>query len=335
MRPPLWLELSRGNVPLARAELAGAVRALGGAIREADDPAEELVAVDLAEGQAATLVGRLALARRALVERASGETREVTAWFRAEGSQGTSARLRSLASLRTAVADPAVLGFARAYIEGGGRVDLRAPARRFVYARNGGGWRIFEEVALADRASFEARRMPRLPFQRPVSLAPRLGRVAANLARVRPGDRVVDPFCGTGALLLEAALLGARCTGVDRDATMVRGALRNLAFVGVGAEELRVADAADAFPPPSGGGWDAVLTDPPYGRQSGAGGEAPSSLLARCLPRWTPFVRRGGFAVVIVPGGGDPLGDGWSEIARVPDRVHRSLTREFRVYERS
>jgi tRNA (guanine10-N2)-dimethyltransferase len=158
--------------------------------------------------------------------------------------------------------------------------------------------------------------------------------VAANLARVRTGDRVVDPFVGTGALLLEAALLGARVTGVDRDDEMVRGALRNFAQVGRPADAFTVGDAADAFPAPGGVGWDAVLTDPPYGRASGSGGEPPSELLRRVLPRWAERVRAGGAVVVVVPGGDDPLGEEWVRTVGVPDRVHRSLTREFRVYER-
>jgi hypothetical protein len=35
-----------------------------------------------------------------------------------------------------------------------------------------------------------------------------------------------------------------------------------------------------------------------------------------------------------VPGGPDPLPAPWTRVVSIPDRVHRSLTREFRVYER-
>jgi tRNA (guanine10-N2)-dimethyltransferase len=176
--------------------------------------------------------------------------------------------------------------------------------------------------------------MPRLPFQRPVSLAPRLARVAANLARVRPGDRVVDPFVGTGALLLEAALLGARVSGVDRDPQMVKGAIRNLAHFGLEAEELVVADAAEALDRLDRSPFDAVLTDPPYGRASASHGEAPADLVARVLPLYAARSSPDGRLVVVLPGGADPVGPPFVRVLSVPDRVHRSLTREFRVYER-
>jgi tRNA (guanine10-N2)-dimethyltransferase len=211
-------------------------------------------------------------------------------------------------------------------------VDLDAPSRRFWYAEGAPGAMGFgEEVAEVDRAAFDERRMPRLPFRRPVSLAPRLGRVAANLARVRSGDRVADPFVGSGALAIESALLGARVTGIDVDATMVRGAIANFAHLSLAPEALIVGDATETVP---AGPFDALVTDPPYGRASTTRGEAAPELLRRVLARWAPAVRPNGRVVVVVPGGPDPLGPPWRRVGTVADRVHRSLTREFRVYAR-
>ena len=42
--------------------------------------------------------------------------------------------------------------------------------------------------------------------------------IAANAALVRPGFVVLDPFCGTGSLLLSSAFLGADVVGADIDA---------------------------------------------------------------------------------------------------------------------
>ena len=39
-----------------------------------------------------------------------------------------------------------------------------------------------------------------------------------SLAHILPGHRVLDPFCGTGSLLLSAASLGAFVVGSDIDA---------------------------------------------------------------------------------------------------------------------
>ena len=333
-----WVELSGENPRLAEAELDGALRALGG--RRGPSSGGPLLAgyaaVELETDELlAALPGRLALARRVLRPYPERTLTGLEARLRAEGAHGASAAFRPVAAVRGPIVSRSALRLADAYRTGGGAIRLDSPDRRFwVDERPDRALEVFEEIGAVDRRALERRRMPRLPYQRPVSLPPRLGRVAANLAAIRPGDAVVDPFVGTGALLLEAALLGARVSGVDRSVAMVRGALQNLASFSVHPERLDVADAAEAFGPPGGGGWAAVLTDPPYGRASGSGGESPEALVARVLPRWAERVRSGGRVVVVVPGGPDPLPEPWVRTVSVADRVHRSLTREFRVYER-
>jgi len=116
---------------------------------------------------------------------------------------------------------------------------------------------------------------------------------------------------------------------------MVRGAHRNLLHLGVTPDRLKVADAGDPFPPEGGGAWDAVLTDPPYGRSSGTHGEAPAALLVRALRAWGDLVRPGGRLALVAPAEAPrELGPAWALEVAVPDRVHRSLTREFRAYRR-
>ena len=222
-----------------------------------------------------------------------------------------------------------------AYVSGGGRIALENPDRRFWLEMAGEHrYRLYEEIGRASRSSFSARRTPQLPFQRPVTLAPTLARALVNLAHVGARDRVVDPFAGTGSLLLEASLLGARTVGIDASAAMVRGALENFAHFGQTPELLRQADAEEAaaeFPPNS---FDAMVTDPPYGRASGTGGERPDELWRRTLVAWAPRIRPGGRLGVVVPAGTElPALDARLEVA-IPQRVHRSLTREFRVYVR-
>ncbi|MFZ0698669.1 MAG: methyltransferase domain-containing protein, partial [Thermoplasmata archaeon] len=232
--------------------------------------------------------------------------------------------------------DPAIARGAQAFRRGGGHISLAHPDLRIWIAEGPEGPdRYLEELASVDRARFETRRISRLPFQRPVGLDPRLARAAANLARIRPGDRVIDPFVGTAALLAEAGLLGARLYGIDIDPTMIRGALQNLAHLGIHAEELTVGDAGRLGTEAGVEPFDALLTDPPYGRASATGEEGGAALMARVLPVWASRVREGGRVVVIVPGGPDPLPPPWGRVLSIPLRVHRSLTREFRVYERT
>lgn len=322
-----------GEAPdLAAAEAVAAAEALGGI--EGAPEVEGLVSVRLRDPELVPrLAARLGLARRCLVAVRSAE--ELHRAVALEGPGGRSAVFRRLGRSPGAN-DPGIRSAGRVYREAGGRIDLDAPERRFWLARRTDGTEgLLEEVAAVDRRAASARRMPMLPFQRPISLPPRLARAAANLARVRPGDRVVDPFLGTGALLAEAGLLGARTYGIDRDPEMVRGALRNLAHLGVEPSELLVGDSGSVeFRDPTQP-FDAVLTDPPYGRSSGSGGEGPAEVLQRVVPRWGTRLRPGGLLVVIAPTGGPTLPPPWAVRFSAQVRVHRSLTREFRVYDRS
>jgi tRNA G10 N-methylase Trm11 len=64
-----------------------------------------------------------------------------------------------------------------------------------------------------------------------ISTSPKLCRSLLNLAGARPGDTILDPFCGTGTLLMEAAILGMKCIGVDIDSDQVQGARSNLKWL--------------------------------------------------------------------------------------------------------
>ncbi len=92
------------------------------------------------------------------------------------------------------------------------------------------------------------------------SLEARVARALVNLV-VPPAGTLVDPCCGTGSILLEAAALGMTAYGADSNRRMVRMAQRNLLHFGY-APNVELADAR---------AWsqtaDALVTDLPYGRQ--------------------------------------------------------------------
>jgi tRNA (guanine10-N2)-dimethyltransferase len=329
-----YVEPSGESPELARAEATAAAESLGGGAPPADAfELEGLVAVSLPGREAVLgLAQRIALARRCLEVVHPGEAAEGAASL--EGSDGRRAVFRRIGRSEGS-SDSVVRSAGRAYRTAGGAIDLESPERTYWIATSSDGrTALLREVARVDRAAFSLRAMPRLPFRRPVSMAPRLARAAANLARIRPGDRVLDPFLGTGALLAEAALLGGRAYGIDRDPTMVRGALRNFAQLGVEAAELVEGDAGEATFGDPAARFEAVLTDPPYGRASGTGGESAAAVWRRVGPRWADRVVPGGRVVAVVPPGFGSLEPPWDEEFSVRVRVHRSLTREFRVYRR-
>lgn len=53
------------------------------------------------------------------------------------------------------------------------------------------------------------------PFFSPGVIMPRIARLICNFAKIKKNDFVLDPFCGTCGLLLEASFLGAKIIGID------------------------------------------------------------------------------------------------------------------------
>jgi 16S rRNA (guanine966-N2)-methyltransferase len=124
------------------------------------------------------------------------------------------------------------------------------------------------------------------------------GRFAADRRSLLLGARVLDAFCGTGALALEALSRGAaKALLLDTDAEAVRLARANAAQLGESAQvDIRRADARHPGPAP----WPATLAflDPPYA--SGVAGEALAALAAG------GWLASGAVAVVETGAGEDP-----------------------------
>jgi predicted RNA methylase len=64
-----------------------------------------------------------------------------------------------------------------------------------------------------------------------ISTSPKICRTLLNLAGAKASDTVLDPFCGTGTILMEAALLGMTCVGIDIDANAVQGSKANMTWL--------------------------------------------------------------------------------------------------------
>ncbi|MBA2278998.1 methyltransferase domain-containing protein [Candidatus Saccharibacteria bacterium] len=78
-----------------------------------------------------------------------------------------------------------------------------------------------------------ARRDQNRPMRDPKvgMLPPKLAQILINLANPATGATVLDPFCGTGVVLQEAALMGLEIYGTDVDKRMVSYTIENLKWL--------------------------------------------------------------------------------------------------------
>ena len=184
-----------------------------------------------------------------------------------------------------------------------------------------------------DRRAIDRRSVSNRIFFSPVSLPPRYARGLLNLCAASEGDRILDPFCGTGGIIMEAILMGADAAGTDIDGTMVEGTAANLRQIGMGGKcDLRVLDVSDI---PSLGLFDVIATDPPYGRSSYMNREKPKALYARAMKAFALCLRSGGRLGIVLP---DPsIVEGAEDFTLemcIAQKVHRSLTRHFMLFTR-
>lgn len=187
------------------------------------------------------------------------------------------------------------------------------------------------EVARPDRSGFEMRRPHLKPFFYPGVLMPRMARALVNIAMVRPGEMLLDPFSGTGGILVEACLIGIRGAGVDVQEKLNRGARANLE--GLDAD-LILGDARSL--PFKNSSVDAVVTDTPYGRSAVIKARSKDEILSRSFEEIFRVLKAGRRAVIVTDSPAEELlrSNGFRIAELHSDRVHRSLTRYIHVCEK-
>ncbi len=228
-----------------------------------------------------------------------------------------------------------------------------------------------------ERTNWGGRQPMERPFFQPVSLEPRLARLLISLghrsgaaspsgtvatSQANQPTTVIDPFCGTGGIAIEAMLAGLNVLASDLDPRMVNGTKQNLEWA---EEELCGGEVCGAFPAT----WDVQETgvgltpdvwgrvsgsifafDPPYGRNAWKSDDGYQLFLKACSAART--IDDSGSLCTLLPTDPailsdvsdepvDPLvmGKPWSEIANemlergwrvvltAPVKVHRSLAR--------
>jgi len=180
-----------------------------------------------------------------------------------------------------------------------------------------------------DRGAFDARNPGKRDFFHPGVMMPRIARTLINLACVYEGDILLDPFCGTGGILIEAEMLGTFSIGSDFDPLMADGSRQN-----VTRSDVLLADATHL--PFAGLSIDAVVTDFPYGQSVCIKKtDTLDNLYADALEEIRRVLKTGCRAVVVTHRDISGIARQHMTILQQHEyRVHKSLTRRILVLTR-
>jgi len=190
------------------------------------------------------------------------------------------------------------------------------------------------KIAEIDSSPFRKRKAQNRPFFSPISMHPKLARAIVNLSSIKRNEVLLDPFCGTGGILIEAGLIGAKVIGSDIENKMIEGCKKTLNFYNVKNYNLFLSDIGEINKHVAE--VDAIVTDLPYGKSTTTKGEKIDHLYERAFENFSKLLKRNGRAVV---GLSDKnlisLGEKYLSLMEKHEfRVHRSLTRYFAVYKK-
>jgi tRNA (guanine10-N2)-dimethyltransferase len=181
---------------------------------------------------------------------------------------------------------------------------------------------------------FVERRPRKKPFFHPSAMNAKLARCMVNLAHAHVGETVLDPFCGTGTTVLEAALVGCKAIGTDVQRRMAKGSKENLKHFSLTAEGIILADARKL----PFNKIDSIVTDPPYGKSATTLKSNTKTIVENILSSAKPLLREGQRICIASPKTiqvaklGVALG--YKHIESHFAYVHRTLTREVAVFEK-
>jgi 23S rRNA G2445 N2-methylase RlmL len=127
-------------------------------------------------------------------------------------------------------------------------------------------------VFIEHDTAFVGLRLGRYPLHRrpykqvhvPGSLKPPVAAALLRLAGLTPGARVLDPCCGAGTIVVEAALGGAVALGGDRDPVAIAAAQANARSAGITARLLLRWDAQRL--PLADASVERIVSNLPWGR---------------------------------------------------------------------
>jgi len=203
-----------------------------------------------------------------------------------------------------------------------GRPDLSNPEVRFLLVVTPKGLHFGRLVQEPDRA-WQARGQK--PHLYSCSIPPRIARAMVNLGG-QPGDRLLDPCCGSGAILIEAASMGLETFGCDVSPLWAGRAAENAAHFGRPVRTW-AQDARELT-----GDYDVIVSNLPYSAIAARGANAAETC-RQIVTHLTAVAPK--LVIAVAHDAGEMLAEaGWRVLGQAEGRRGR-LTRRYYVCQRS
>jgi tRNA (guanine10-N2)-dimethyltransferase len=209
------------------------------------------------------------------------------------------------------------------------KVSLEQPGTKIEFFFT--GKEVFAAKIIAEqKEDFKAREPRFRPGFSPVSMSPKISRCMVNLLQAKKGEAVFDPFCGTGGMLIEAALMGLKAEGSDIDSEMIEKSRANFSFYKINGR-IKAGDASSIS-----GKKKFIVCDLPYGVSSFLS-EKKQSLYPKFMKALNASL--GKRAVLCIKKGSDEklIRKGLRSLEikeRFEYYIHKSMTKKIIVIER-
>lgn len=216
------------------------------------------------------------------------------------------------------------------------KVNLSKPKSLVRVVAHGNDLYISIERMKLNKKHFEDSKPHKRPFFYPGSMNPKLARCMVNLSRIKEGQLLLDPFCGTGGILIEAGLIGCKLVGCDIYWKMKNGTAINLDHYGItdyrtfhlDVRELKMYEKVDS-----------VVTDPPYGISTSTGDVDDEGIFKEFFKVIYDNMKDDAYLCMASPHYMDlkPMVDelGFVIVEQYGIKMHRSLTRIISVMRKN
>lgn len=107
------------------------------------------------------------------------------------------------------------------------KVNLKNPTTEIHIIKKGSKFFV-GKLIYQNKEDFESRKAHKRPKLHPTSLHPKLARCLVNLTGIQPKQTLLDPFCGSGGILIEAGLMNINSIGFDINNEILNKAKENI-----------------------------------------------------------------------------------------------------------